>query len=323
MTGTFTSPKPMLRVAMAQLESRIGDTSENLEKAREIIARAGAANADVVAFPEMYLTNYMGQLESRDLAESLDGPSVRALEQCARDHDLYIVMGMPVLEPGLPGFIHNSAVVVSPTSGVMGAHHKISLPTFHIGDLLITEGNHWSPGTQFPLFRMRGWTVAINICADCWVPEIPRVQAVNGAHVLLTISAGPAIFREGWPLVLRTRAIENATFQCFANVVGIHRGLEFFGGNMAVTPNGNVIAQGPIGAEDLLIADLEYSKLHDARTQHPRLRPGYDRHPNLYADLTRSPLPQHLDAMRALERVNNSEESVRANEKTASHILTD
>ncbi|HVX29797.1 MAG TPA: carbon-nitrogen hydrolase family protein [Nitrolancea sp.] len=297
MTYRSPSPKATLRVALAQLASEIGDVEANLAKAQDYIARAAADGADVIAFPEMYLTNYTAQVESRDLAEPLDGPALQALASSANAHDIHVVMGMPVVDYAIPGFIHNSAVVVSPSSGVVGAHHKISLPTFRIGDLLITEGNHWSPGTQFPLFNIRGWSVGINICADCWVPEIPRVQAVNGAHLLITISAGPSIWREGWPIVLRTRAIENATFQCYANVVGTHRGVDFFGGNMAISPDGDIVSQGPIDEEALIVADLPFAALHSSRAQHPRLRPGYDRHPALYGDLTRTVIPAHQRAI--------------------------
>ena len=70
-----------------------------------------------------------------------------------------------------PGYVHNSAVVISPTRGVLGVHHKVSLPTFHIGDLLVSEGNYWSPGTQFPLFKIRGWGVGVNICAAVGCPR--------------------------------------------------------------------------------------------------------------------------------------------------------
>lgn len=288
-----SAPKPILRVALAQLSSEIGNVETNLAKAHDYIERAATQNADVVAFPEMYLTNYMAQVESRNLAEFLDGPAIQSLEAVARAQDVYVVMGMPTVNDALPGFIHNSAVVISPVNGVLGAHHKISLPTFHIGDLLMTEGNHWSPGTCFPLFKIRNWSVGINICADCWVPEIPRIQAVNGAHLLLTISAGPNIWREGWPVVLRTRALENGVFQCYVNVVGTHRGVEFFGGNMAVSPDGDVLAQGPIGEEAMIIVDLPFAQLHQSRSQSPRLRPGYDRHPALYGDLTRTVIPAH------------------------------
>jgi predicted amidohydrolase len=292
------SPKPELRVALAQLESEVGNVPANLAKARDYIERAAAARADVIAFPEMYLTNYTAQVESRELAEPLDGPSLMAIAELTRAYNLYVVMGMPVVLPDWPGYVHNSAVLVGP-GGVVGAHHKISLPTFCVADTLITEGNFWSPGTQFPLFTVRGWRVALNICADCWVPEIPRIQAINGAHLLLTISAGPTMFKAGWPVVLRTRAIENAAFQCYANVVGTFRGVEFFGGNMAVDPDGNVMTEGPIGCEALVVVDLPFAVLHQSRTQYPRLRSGYDRQPALYTDLTRTVNPGHAAALQA------------------------
>src|SRR5665213_2851463 len=107
MITSSSSPKPTLRVAMAQLASEIGNVEANLAKAQDYIARAAADGADVIAFPEMYLTNYMAQVESRDLAEPLDGPSLPTLAQTAETHDIFIVMGMPVVDYALAGFINN------------------------------------------------------------------------------------------------------------------------------------------------------------------------------------------------------------------------
>jgi N-carbamoylputrescine amidase len=124
----------------------------------------------------------------------------------------------------------------------------------------------------------------------------------------LTISAGPSIFKEGWPLVLRTRAIENAAFQVYANVVGTHRGVDFFGGNLAVSPDGSILAQGPIDEEYLLIADLPIADLHHSRAQYPRLRAGYDRHPALYTDLTRTAHPGHVRSAQQIAEVSAQSE---------------
>jgi len=307
MATNVRTRTPVLRIALAQLGSEIAGVPANLAKARTYIERAAEAGADLVAFPEMYLSNYTAQVESRELAEPLDGPSVRELADISRASGVHVVMGMATVDPDWPGFIHNSAVVFSP-AGVLGAHHKISLPTFNVAGIMLTEGNHWSPGTQFPLFRIAGWTVGVNICADCWVTEIPRIQAINGAHLLLTISAGPSIWREGWPIILRARAIENAVFQCYANVVGRHRGIDFFGGNMAVSPDGDVLAAGPQDEEALVIADLDFAVLHRARSEYPRLRPGYDRQPALFGDLTRTVNPSHVAAARQTGQVDREQE---------------
>ena len=268
--------KPNLMIGLYQLESVLGRPDLNLERAVHLVEFAADAGADIVVFPEMYLTGYMAQMESRQLAEPLDGPSLAEIRKVCASREVFAVMGMPTISSEAVGFINNSAVVVGP-HGVVGAHHKLSLPTFHIGDILLTEGNYWSPGTELRLFDIHGWKVALNICADAWFPEIPRTQAIQGAHVIITISAGPSIWKEGWPMVLATRAMENGVYQAYSNVVGTQRNVEFFGGNVIIEPSGAEVIHGPIGKEALTLGPVNISTLYDARTQQPRLRPGYDR----------------------------------------------
>lgn len=276
-----------ITLALCQVGSEIGDTEANLEKALDLIREAGNEDADLVAFPETYLSNYMGKIESRSVAEPVPGPVTEALCVAARESDIYVVMGMAVAVREFPGFITNSAVVVGPEEGVMDVYSKITLPTFHAGDLLVSEGNYWSPGLRFPLFDIKGWKVAVNICQDCFVPEIPRIQALKGAQILLTISAGPTEFKDGWSVVLRTRAIENRAFQAFSNVVGTFAGTSFFGGNCVVTPGGEEVVGGVVDEEAMIIGTVNINTLYDARTQFPGLRTGYDLQPYLYEQLVK------------------------------------
>lgn len=279
--------KEEITFACCQLGSEVGDVKANLERAIEIIKEAAKEGADLVAFPETYLSNYTAQFESRYLAEPVPGPSTDILSKIAKEHNIYIVMGMPVMVKKYPGFFTNGAAIIGPNEGVMGVYSKITLPTFRVGDLLVTEGNYFAPGTQLPLFDIRGWKMAVNICQDAWLPEIPRIQALQGAQVILTISAGPKEFQGGWHPLLKTRAAENRVFQCFANVVGTFRGITFFGGNTIITPDGVEIAGGILDEEAIIFGTMNIHTLYNARTQFPGLRPGYDLQPYFYEILTK------------------------------------
>ena len=134
--------KEEITFACCQLGSEVGNVKANLERAIEIIKEAAKEGADLVAFPETYLSNYTAQFESRYLAEPVPGPSTDILSKIAKEHNIYIVMGMPVLVKKYPGFFTNGAAVIGPDEGVMGVYSKITLPTFRIGDLLVTEGNY-------------------------------------------------------------------------------------------------------------------------------------------------------------------------------------
>ena len=80
----------------------------------------------------------------------------------------------------------------------------------------------------------------------------------------------------GWSVVLATRAIENAVFQSYCNTVGTCRGATFFGGSRVIAPNDEVIVQGPIKEEAIIIGTMKINTLYDYRCMHPTFRLGYD-----------------------------------------------
>ena len=278
-----------LTLALCQLSSKVAtspqDVKENLDKALGYVTKAAQAKADIVVFPEMYLTNYTAQQESQILAEPVPGPTTNVLARAARDNNIYIIMGMPVVCNNYPGLVMNSAVVIGPKEGPMGVYSKMTLPTFHIAGIMVTEGLYWTPGTEIPIFKIKGWDIAVNICQDAWLPETPRMQALLGAELIITISAGPTPFKAGWTPVLKVRAMENRVFQAYANVVGTFRGVSFFGGISIVTPGGDEIARGPDDEEAMVVGTININDLYMARCGFPGLRPGYDLEPYLYQRL--------------------------------------
>ena len=188
---------------------------------------------------------------------------------------------------GFPGRVKNSAAVIGP-EGVMGKYIKLTLPTSYVPPLgLITEGNYWTPGLRFPVFEMRGWTVGINVCQDCLLPETSRILALKGAELIITISSGPSLFKDSWDVMLPVRALENAVFQAYCNVVGTFRGVSFFGGNRVIAPTGEVIVQGPIDEEAMVVGTMDINVLYDSRCKLPILRPGYDLQPYIYELITK------------------------------------
>lgn len=289
-------PQEHFAVALCQVSSKAvtkkEEWNENLKKALKCMEIAAEAKADLVVFPETYISNYMAQSESRYFAETVPGPTTNLLVEYAKKYNIYVIMGMPVMVKKFPGLIKNSAAVVGP-EGVMGEYSKLSLPTGYVPDKgLLTEGNYWTPGLSLPIFKMRGWTVGINICRDCFVPEIPRILALQGAQIIVTVSASRAEKKKeegknGWSVVLATRAIENAVFQCYCNTVGTCRGATFFGGSRVIAPTGEVIVQGPMDEEAMIIGTMNINTLYDWRCMHPTFRLGYDR-PCVYELVTKT-----------------------------------
>jgi len=97
---------PTLTIAVTQLTPVMADKTKNLEMAIDYIQKAAEKRADIIVFPELYLTGYTcGEKEGLfyDLAEPIPGATTNALIEVAKKHDIYIVMGMPEANTNIQG----------------------------------------------------------------------------------------------------------------------------------------------------------------------------------------------------------------------------
>ncbi|MHA1631903.1 MAG: carbon-nitrogen hydrolase family protein, partial [Candidatus Freyarchaeota archaeon] len=104
------------KVALAQMNSKVGDVEANLEKMANLIGRARDEGAKLTVFPEMCLSGYM-VMDGKDFktfyecAETIDGPSVEAMRSQARENDMYIIFGMPLESSEVKGIFYNSSIL--------------------------------------------------------------------------------------------------------------------------------------------------------------------------------------------------------------------
>lgn len=153
-----------LRLAVVQCSSQAADVQANLARLAETAHAAAAGDAQLVVFPEMYLTGYnIGEWDIRDLAQSPDGPAMQFIRQTACDADMHICVGYP--ERASDGQIYNSALICDPRGRVVLNYRKSHL----FGD---TERKVFTrPGPQLPLAVVHGVSVGLLICYDV---EFPR-----------------------------------------------------------------------------------------------------------------------------------------------------
>lgn len=299
-----------LRAASVQMESAPGDKEANFAKVEQFTAQAVAAGATLVLFPECCLTGYWfirnltaAQLDA--LAEPIpDGPSSRRLIDLARRHG--ITIGAGLVESGGGGVYHNSYVVALP-DGTAHRHRKI-----HSFEHTAIRG-----GSEFTLFDLPGgFRAGLLICYDCNVIENVRLNALQGAEVLLAPhqtggvrSKNPhlmglidrvlweqrrqnpeAIEREfrgdkgrGWLMRwLPSRAHDNGLFLIFSNGVGVDDDEIRTGNAMILDPYGRILAETWQAQDALVVADLDRGLLAEA-TGRKWIRA---RRPELYAPLT-------------------------------------
>ncbi len=88
-----------MKLELVQMAGRDGDTSYNLQRTLDAIASC-AADTDIVVFPESLITGFPAPHTVARLAEPLDGPSMRAIQQAASQYDLAVVCGLTEVDQG-------------------------------------------------------------------------------------------------------------------------------------------------------------------------------------------------------------------------------
>ncbi|MFR6257480.1 MAG: carbon-nitrogen hydrolase family protein, partial [Anaerovoracaceae bacterium] len=121
----------IINLAVVNFRVASGEKEVNLRRMMDMSRAASRRGADLILFPEMALTGYglfidenIPQDEKVAYAETVEGPSVKALEEVAKDEGMYIVFGMPEKLKEDDNDIYNSAVVLGP-DGLVGSYQKI------------------------------------------------------------------------------------------------------------------------------------------------------------------------------------------------------
>jgi predicted amidohydrolase len=199
-------------------------------------------DAELVVLPETATTGFtpgVAAEELWDLVSEVPGPVTEPLQAVARRLGIHLVWG--TYERGEErGVVYNSAVAIGPSGDVLGVYRKTHLFVGERRDAggWVTPGKHVTV-LDTPLARL-----GMVICFDGDYPELARIEAVQGAEIIVRPSA---LLRSAdiWELTTRARAYDNHVFVVGANAVGIDpAGVLYFGNSLIVTPIAEVIARG-------------------------------------------------------------------------------
>jgi predicted amidohydrolase len=299
-----------ITVAAVQFEHTPGDKQANLAKIRNFLESAARQKVEIIAFPECCITGYwfLRKLSSVDLhalAEPVPGgPSSQALIALAREFAMTVGAGL--IEVDRENKLHNAYVVAMP-DGQWRLHRKIH--AFEHDDVI--------PGSEFTVFDTpHGCRVGVLICYDLNINENVRIEALQGAEILLAphqtggvTSKNPhlmgridrrlwdnrhqnpeAIEAElrgekgrGWLMRwLPSRAHDNGLFLVFSNGVGVDDDEVRTGNAMILDPFGRILAETWKADDDMVVADLDASLLEQSTGR----RWIKTRRPELYQPLT-------------------------------------
>jgi NAD+ synthase (glutamine-hydrolysing) len=263
-----------VKLALAQMNTRLGDVQANLQKHLALIDEAKVGGADLLIFPELSLTGYVLQ----DLAVGVahhpgqEDPVFAPLLEASRDIDL--VVGFVDEDTRHRFFI--SAAYLS-RGEVVHIHHKVYLPTYGLFD----EGRFFAWGDSVQAFDTRFGRVGMLICEDFWHASPPYLLWLDGADLFLFISASPGRGLNDSPQLETAHWVDHinmayaslfTSFVAHTNRVGYEDGLNFWGGAAVYDPNGAVIARGPQHEEALVFCEIDLNQLHRTRARLPLLR---------------------------------------------------
>jgi NAD+ synthase (glutamine-hydrolysing) len=254
-----------VRLALSQLNATVGDLAGNEAAIRDGIARAKAAGAQLVAFPELAITGYPP--EDLLLKEHFLGDARATVDRLAQDADgIVVLVGFPERDDD----VYNALAVLA-DGHLQGIYRKMRLPNYGVFD----EVRYFQAGLEPAIIEVDDVTVGVTICEDDWVPDGPIVdEALAGAEIVVNLSASP--YQAGKPAeretMLKQRARDNLTAFAFCAMVGGQDELVFDGTSAVYDHNGTVVARAPQFAEHLLIADVDAHAARAARLRDTRPR---------------------------------------------------
>jgi 5-aminopentanamidase len=234
-----------MKALICQSTPDFGDVAANLSTVERCCASASMLEVDVAVFPEMFLTGYNLGNKVAELAEAVDGPSMKRLSEIARQSRIAIVTGFAERRDGE---FYNSAVAISTSGAVLAHHNKV----FLFGE---AEKQLYRPGSSFPVFELAGRKCGLSICYDIEFPEVARDMKRRGVEVIFVPTANMEPYYEVPTTLVRARALESGIAVVYANLSGSEGDQHYTGMSAVVLPDGKDLMRA--GSDScILIGDL-------------------------------------------------------------------
>jgi NAD+ synthetase len=257
-----------MKIALAQINTTVGDVAGNLDRVREAALRAKARGADLAVFPELSLTGYPPR-DLLDIDAFVRASEVALKPLAAATRGIGVLVGTAVRSPRPRGRRALNVAALLDAGRVQSLTSKCLLPNYDVFD----EVRYFEPAGTVRVKEFRGRRLGVTVCEDAWAEEsfsgrrIYRKDPVaelarQGAEVILNLSASP--FDTGKPVhrqrILERVAREHGIPSVYVNLVGGNDSLVFDGASFAVDRRGRVGALANAFEEDLILWDLDTGK---------------------------------------------------------------
>ena len=245
----MTSAPTHLKIALAQANSTVGDIDGNIAKLREMRARATALGADLVVFPELFVTGYPPE----DLVLKPAFPAIAR----ARVKALAAELGPgPAIITGTAwpqnGHVYNAVVLID-NGKVEAVRFKVDLPNYGVFD----EKRVFTPGPLPGPINFRGVRLGVPICEDIWGPDVVECLSETGAEILISPNGSPFDWTK--PDVRMNiavaRIVESSLPLAYVNQVGGQDELVFDGASFVLNADQSLAVQLPAWEEQLALTE--------------------------------------------------------------------
>ncbi|MGH3017653.1 MAG: NAD+ synthase [Gaiellaceae bacterium] len=239
-----------MRLALAQINTTVGDLDGNRDRIVRRITDARDAGAELVVFPELAVTGYPP--EDLLLRPAFVRAAARAAGEAAEaSTGITALVGAPLAEDAR---LYNACFVCE-DGEITAVYRKRLLPNYGVFD----EERYFEAGTEVALLGRGGRAIGLTVCEDLWQPGPPAVEsAAAGADLLVNLSASP--FHVGKDAereeMFASRARDNGCALVFCNAVGGQDELVFDGNSFVLDRQGRVVARAPGFEEALLVVDV-------------------------------------------------------------------
>jgi NAD+ synthase (glutamine-hydrolysing) len=270
-----------MKIALAQLNFRIGDFEGNAAKIIAAIEKAKEQCAGLVVFSELAVTGYYPHdlLEKKEFIEEAEKTMAKIARHCT---GISALVGGPAINQSERGKkLFNGAWFLS-DGVVQDVFYKTLLPTYDVFD----EYRHFEPNQGFRILETGGQKVAVTICEDVWDEQptfsefgkdkIYRISPLDelsklNPSLIINLSASPYSHNQkNWRKdILTAKARRYRMPLVYVNQVGAHAEMIFDGGSMVISAGGDVIHELKYFGEDFRIVDPD-------KPGQPELQPGTD-----------------------------------------------
>ncbi len=252
-----------MKIALAQINTIIGDFEYNTRKMLEYIEQARGQNADLIIFPELATTGYPPRdfLEFSDFIEQAEN-SIERLKKASKH--IAIVVGTPSINPVVEGKdLYNSVVFLHGGKEIY-RQHKTLLPTYDIFD----EARYFEEASQWNIVSFKGKKIALTVCEDLWnLGNENPLYTINPMDemmkhrpdFIINVSASPFDYSHAAERikVLKENVKAYGIPVFYVNHTGAQTDIIFDGGSLVIAPDQQVHIELPYFQESLKIVDYQ------------------------------------------------------------------